>query len=324
MPKIASSFELTLSGRRQGQTLSTWLYSELRLAILEGRLGPETRLPASRDFARLHGLSRGTVVTAFERLHSEGYLSSQVGRGTWVNGNALSRNSAQRKSATPPLFIRNIASAYKRPKPFVDFVPLGGVPFRVRDPALVEFPVKLWRRIASRRARKFDPYAAAEDDGRGYRPLREAIAHYLGASRGVRCTANQVMIVSGVQQALDLLARFLLKPNHPVWMEYPGIFSGQALPSGMSEQKIIPVRVDPQGLSVSAGVKACPAPKGISIPTPANQFPMGMTMSLQRRMEVLKLASRTGAFIIEDDYDSEYRFRESRYPLCKVWIKTQT
>jgi GntR family transcriptional regulator/MocR family aminotransferase len=212
----------------------------------------------------------------------------------------------------PPLFVRSIASAYKRPKPFVDFVPLGNVPFRMRDPALAEFPVKLWRRIASRRARTFNPCEAAEDDGRGYRPLREAIAHYLGASRGVRCTTNQVIIVSGVQQALDLLARFLLKPNNPVWMEDPGYF-GASIAFGNVGAKIIPVPVDQQGLSVSAGVKACPIPKGIYL-TPAHQFPMGMTMSLQRRMEILKLASRSGAFIIEDDYDSEYRFREQPVP----------
>jgi GntR family transcriptional regulator/MocR family aminotransferase len=312
MPKTASSFELTLHSRRQDQTLTTWLYSELRLAILEGRLGPDTRLPASRDFARLHGLSRGTVVSVFERLHSEGYLSSRVGRGTWVNGHALSHNSVQRKSVTQPLFVRRVASAYKRPKAFVGFVPLGSVPFGMRDPALPEFPAKLWRGIASRRARKFKPCVPAEDDACGYRPLREAIAHYLGASRGVRCRTDQVIIVSGVQQALDLLARFLLKPNDPVWMEDPGYF-GATIAFGNVGAKVISVPLDQQGLSVSAGVRACPVPKGIYV-TPAHQFPLGITMTLQRRMEVLQLASRSGAFVIEDDYDSEYRFEGQPIP----------
>src|ERR1700682_1198064 len=139
MPKAVSSFELTLGGRPEGKTLNAWLYTELRLAILEGRLAPHTRLPASRDFARLHGLSRGTVVSVFERLHSEGYLSSRVGRGTWVNSRIQTRIPVQIKSTTQPLFIRRVVSAYTRPKPFVGFVPLGNVPFRMRDPALAEF-----------------------------------------------------------------------------------------------------------------------------------------------------------------------------------------
>jgi GntR family transcriptional regulator/MocR family aminotransferase len=175
MPKAISSFELTLSSRPDGKTLTTWLYTELRLAILDGRLAPDTRLPASRDFASLHGLSRGTVVSVFERLHSEGYLSSRVGRGTWVNGHIQSGNLVQRKSLAQPLFIRHVAAAYTRPKPFEGLIPLGNVPFRMRDPALAEFPAKLWRRIASHRARTFNPSLPAEDDGCGYRPLREAV-----------------------------------------------------------------------------------------------------------------------------------------------------
>lgn len=179
-------------------------------------------------------------------------------------------------------------------------------PFRMRDPALAEFPAKLWGQLAARRARRFASWPTTEDDGRGYRPLREAIADYLGSSRGVRCTADQVMIVSGVQQALDLLARVLLQRGDAVWLEDPGYF-GAAMALQNAGAKIVPVPVDGEGLSVAKGAKLRPRAKGVYL-TPAHQFPLGVTMSLERRLEVLEWAAGAGAFIIEDDYDSEYRF----------------
>jgi GntR family transcriptional regulator/MocR family aminotransferase len=182
----------------------------------------------------------------------------------------------------------------------------------MRDPALAEFPAKLWGNLAARRARNFGSWLRTKYDGRGYRPLREAIAHYLGSSRGVRCNADQVVLVSGVQQALDLLARFLLKRDDPVWMEDPGYF-GASIAFANAGARIIPVPVDEQGLSVSAGTKMCAATKGVFL-TPGHQYPLGMTMSLERRMALLKWASRAGAFIIEDDYDSEYRFEGRPVP----------
>jgi GntR family transcriptional regulator/MocR family aminotransferase len=182
----------------------------------------------------------------------------------------------------------------------------------VGNPAVAEFPSKIWGRIAADRARNFRSWLKTEDDGRGYRPLRDAIADYLRTSRGVRCSAEQVIMVSGIQQALDLLARFLLKPNDPVWMEDPGYF-GATVAFGNVGARMIPVPVDEEGLSVSAGIKICPHAKGVYL-TPAHQFPMGVTMSLKRRMAILNWASRAGAFVIEDDYDSEYRFEGQPVP----------
>ncbi|HEY4046832.1 MAG TPA: PLP-dependent aminotransferase family protein [Acidobacteriaceae bacterium] len=307
MSKVVSSFELSLNEPLQNQTLSKWLYSELRAAILEGRLKAGAKLPSSRDFARQYRISRGTVVSAFERLHDEGYLSSRIGIGTWVKAKVPARESGRRNSTTIPRYIRRAVSDYIHPKPFVNWVAFTGIrPFRMSDPALAEFPADLWGRIAARRARAFRTWLREEDDGRGYRPLREAIAQYLGSSRGVNCGADQIVIVSGVQQALDLLARLLLKPGDPVWMEDPGYF-GASIAFERSGAKIIPVSVDEEGLSVSAGMKACAAAKGVYL-TPGHQYPLGVTMSLERRIEVLKWAARTGAFVIEDDYDSEYRF----------------
>jgi GntR family transcriptional regulator/MocR family aminotransferase len=312
MSKSISSFELSLNSRLQHRTLTSWLYGELRLAILEGRLGPGTRLPSSRDFASQYGLSRGTVVTVLERLQSEGYVSSRVGLGTWVNRIAAPAPS-RGTTSTPPAYVRRVISEYVQPKPFVDLAfPVGVRPFRVGDPATAEFPCEIWGRIAADRARNFRSWLKTEADGRGYRPLREAIAEYLRTSRGVRCNAEQIMIVSGIQQALDLLARVLLKRHDPVWMEDPGYF-GASVAFGSVGARIIAVPVDEEGLSVSAGRKICPHAKGAYV-TPAHQFPTGVTMSLERRMAILNWASRSGAFVIEDDYDSEYRFEGQPVP----------
>jgi GntR family transcriptional regulator/MocR family aminotransferase len=144
MPKTISSFEVTLKNRPQHQTLTKWLYGELRNAILEGRLESGARLPASRDFARQYGLSRGTVVSVFERLQDEGYISSRVGFGTLVN-RVVAAQPNQQTTSTPPAYVRNVISAYVRPKPYVDLVWKEEIrPFRAADPAITEFPAEVW------------------------------------------------------------------------------------------------------------------------------------------------------------------------------------
>ncbi|HEY3454705.1 MAG TPA: PLP-dependent aminotransferase family protein [Bryobacteraceae bacterium] len=313
MPKVKGSLELPLRARSAGQSLTDWLYEELRSAILEGRSPPRTRLPATRDFAVLHGLSRGTVVQVFERLHSEGYLSTRVGAGTWVSDRVTPRPPSPPQLATPPDYIRRAIAAYKKPKAFAGLRSLGPArPFRIGGVDLQEFPSKLWAGLAARRARNTGSSPLNDYDPRGYRPLREAIAHYLGSSRGIGCTAGQVILVSGVQQALDLLARLLLKPGAKVWMEDPGYF-GSRIAFESVAAKIIPVPVDSEGIRVSIGRKMGAAAAGAYV-TPAHQFPLGPAMSLGRRMELLKWAANAGAFIIEDDYDSEFRFEGRPIP----------
>ncbi|MFC5864413.1 PLP-dependent aminotransferase family protein [Acidicapsa dinghuensis] len=312
MPKTVSSFEFTLDSRPQDQTLTGWLYGELRSAILEGRLAPGTRLPASRDFASQYGLSRGTVVSVFERLQAEGYVTSRVGVGTLVNRVSVVR-PARQMSVTPPAYVRRAIATHKLPRPLVDLPFTRGVrPFRIGAPDTKAFPAKVWGRIAARYARNFGSWLETEADVRGYRPMRDAIADYLRATRGVRCNPEQIFIVSGVQQALDLLARVLLKEHDQVWMEDPGYF-GATIAFGNVGAEIIPVPVDEEGLLVSAGETICPHARGVYL-TPAHQFPQGVTMSLERRMAILKWAKRTGAFIIEDDYDSEFRFEGQPVP----------
>jgi len=311
MPKAVSSFELTLKSRPRHQTLTNWLYGELRSAILEGRLAPGARLPASRDFAGQYELSRGTVVSVLERLQAEGYITARVGFGTWVNRVESPRPA--RPATTTPAYIRRVISTYKRPQPWVDHAfAERSRPFRIGTPAINEFPSEVWGRIAANRARNFGPWLKKEADRRGYRPLREAIAEYLRPSRGVRCTAEQIVLVSSIQQALDLLARLLLKKGDPMWMEDPGYFGARIAFDNVGA-RLVAVPVDEEGLSVSAGIKVCPDAKGAYV-TPAHQFPLGATMSLERRMALLSWASRAGAFVIEDDYDSEYRFEGPPVP----------
>jgi GntR family transcriptional regulator / MocR family aminotransferase len=311
MPKAVSSFELTLKGRPRHQALTNWLYGELRSAILEGRLAPGARLPSSRDFARQYELSRGTVVSVLERLQDEGYVTSRVGFGTSVN--RVEAPSPARPASTTPAYIRRIISTYRRPQPWVDQAFVDAIrPFRIGVPAINEFPSELWGRMAANRARHFRSWLMSEADRRGYRPLRDAIAEYLQTSRGVRCTVDQIVIVSGIQQALDLLARFLLKKGDRIWMEDPGYFGARIAFENVGA-RIIAVPVDEEGLSVSSGIKASPAAKGAYV-TPGHQFPLGVTASLERRMALLSWAARSGAFVIEDDYDSEYRFEGPPVP----------
>jgi GntR family transcriptional regulator / MocR family aminotransferase len=312
MPKSISAFELTLESRPRHQTLSQWLYAQLRLAIIERRLKDGTRLPASRDFAKQYGISRGTVVNVFERLQSEGYVSALVGSGTRVNQIKPLASVSTVRTRTP-VYIQNALTNYQRPKPWIGLTATSEIhPFSMRYPALTEFPAALWAGIASRRARNFPSWLTTLDDGRGYRPLRQAISEYLNTSRGVRCSADQVVIVSGIQQALDLLARFLIKPGDPVWIEDPAYF-GASIAFNNVGAKLIPVPVDNHGLSVSAGKRAFSSAKGVYV-TPGHQFPLGMTMSLDRRLDLLAWAAQTGAFVIEDDYDSEYRFEGQPVP----------
>src|SRR5262249_984903 len=185
-------------------------------------------------------------------------------------------------------------------------------PFRLYQPALAEFPMGIWARVAARRLRQASTSLLAEADPRGYAPLREAIAAYLGSSRGVNCSPDQMVIVAGVQQGLDLVARVLLKPGSSVWVEDPGYFGATAVFRNAGA-KIIPVPVDQHGLDVFAGRRLAPRAKAAYV-TPGHQFPLGMSMPVERRLSLLSWAAEVGAFVIEDDYDSEYRFEGRPIP----------
>lgn len=307
MPKRVSSLEIALTERPPQTPLTRWLYENLRCAILDCRLPPGTRLPATRDFARQYKISRGTVVTAFEQLQAEGYVIGRVGAGTRVSQRLpvqiLAARSRQISPRTVPRPVWGLP--FSRP----------ARPFRPYEPAIAEFPMETWARVAGRRLRRSSPSLLAIGDVAGYGPLRNAIAAYLGSSRGANCRADQVMIVSGVQQGLDILARILVKPGEPVWMEDPGYFGAFAAFRNVGA-RMIPVPVDEHGLAVSKAKQLCPRAKGAYL-TPAHQCPLGITMSLERRLAILAWAQDTGSFILEDDYDSEYRFEGQPVPVLQ-------
>jgi GntR family transcriptional regulator / MocR family aminotransferase len=304
MTKEAASLELALNPRPRGVTLTRWLYDEMRGAILDGRLRTGARLPATREFSQHYGVSRGTAVTVFEQLESAGYVYSQVGAGTWVS-ELIPQTSRREK--------RSALTRSARPGPLAGLsFPPSARPFRMHEPAIQDFPLKVWARVASRRMRRLTSSQLIGIYPGAYEPLRVAVADYLASVRGIRCDPDQIAITSGVQQALDILARLLLKPADAVWMEDPGYF-GATMAFQNAGAKIVPIPVDAQGLVVTLGERAAGHAKCVYV-TPSHQFPLGSTMSGQRRLELLSWAAETGAYIIEDDYDSEYRFEGPPVP----------
>jgi GntR family transcriptional regulator / MocR family aminotransferase len=302
--KRISSLEFALQYRPPHVALTRWLYDEFRRAILDRRFLPGSRLPGTRDLARQYGISRGTVVTVFEQLQAEGYLIGRPGAGTRIS-TLPSRNALVKPRILPK--VRGIPTALRG-------LPYGNVarPFRPYQPALADFPMQVWARVAGRSLRRASRSLLAEADPRGYGPLRQAIAEYLGSSRGVNCSSEQIVVVSGVQQGLDFIARVLVKAGSPVWIEDPGYFGATAAFRNAGA-RIIPVPVDGDGLDVVAGRRLAANARAAYV-TPGHQFPLGVSMSVERRLSLLDWASEAHAFVIEDDYDSEYRFEGRPLP----------
>ncbi|MGB9234209.1 MAG: PLP-dependent aminotransferase family protein [Terriglobales bacterium] len=319
MPRKTTSLPLNLAAPAAGAALFRWLYEQLRTAILEGRLQPGARLPATRDLAKAYGLSRTTIVSAFEQLQSEGYIEARVGSGTRVSkvlpeelltvrGARKERRGAADRDTERRLAHRAISlSAYaKRLKPFRTTPTHPVRAFRANQCALDLFPTALWAQVAASRLRRASTTLLAGGEPLGYRPLREAVAEYLNTSRGVKCREEQVLIVSGAQEGLDRTARLLLNPNDPAWMEEPG-YPGAAAVLRAAGATICGVPIDQEGLDLEHGIRRSPNPKLVYV-TPAHQFPLGVTMSLRRRLALLEWARTSGVLIFEDDYDSEYRY----------------
>ncbi|MCC6629762.1 MAG: PLP-dependent aminotransferase family protein [Chloroflexi bacterium] len=290
------------------------IYAGLREAILTGRLAAGAPLPSSRTYAGDLAVSRTTVVTAFEQLLAEGFLISRTGAGTFV-APALPGDLMRPATGAPyPSAVeRPVRRELSRRGEVLATTPIAaardeGQPraFRPGIPALDAFPFALWARLVARRYRRPPASLLSYGDPAGYRPLREAIAGYLSESRGVRCRPEQVLVVTGTQQAIDLTARVLLDPGDAVWVEDPGYIAGRGALRGAGAA-VVPVPVDGQGIDVVAGVATAPAAR-MAYVTPSHQYPLGVTMSLSRRLALLEWASQAGAWVLEDDYDSEYRY----------------
>lgn len=307
MPRMPPALTLALTPRPTGMPAYLWLCDVIRSGILAGQLRPGSRLPATRHLAEQYGLSRGTVVAAFEQLRAEGYVAARTGSGTYVcttlPEHLLTAGGAPRTTSgsAPPRrtsqFVRGIGRmAY--------FEVPSSRAFRANQPALDLFPTTLWAQVAGRRLRRASARDLLACEALGYRPLREAVAEYLRTSRGVKCTADQVAIVSGLQEAVYLTGRLLLERGDRVCMEDPG-YGGAARVLEALGAELVPVPVDAEGMQVPG--EAAAGARMVYV-TPAHQYPLGVTMSLARRMALLDWARVQGAVLLEDDYDAEYRY----------------
>jgi GntR family transcriptional regulator / MocR family aminotransferase len=300
---------MRLRPRAEGTLLSRWLYEEIRAAIQQGRLAPGSKLPSKSAIARNYRLSRGTVVTAFERLIGQGYLDSTVGSGTYVRAtcaDALPEDAAQRARALAKVPRRTLSTrgrglaAQAFPKLWSE---RSVETFRLDRPALDAFPIQVWKELVDRHLHAGARELADHGEPLGFAPLRAAIAGYVGDSQGIRCGADQVVITSGTQQSLDLIARLLLDRGDQVWMEDPGYPAATSLFRAYGAQ-VIGVPTDRQGLDCDAGRQRAHCSR-LAYVTPACQFPLGAAMSEDRRTKVLQWAEEAGAWIFEDDFDSQ-------------------
>jgi GntR family transcriptional regulator/MocR family aminotransferase len=306
----AGSALLVRVDAHSGVGLQRQIYGSIRRSILDGVVAPGTRLPASRALADDLDVSRTTTLLAYEQLLAEGYVTARRGSGTFVAQELpddLPRLGLPRRTAAtrhPPLSRRGLALA-ATPAPARR---LPGPPraFRIGVPALDLFPMRLWSQLAGRRLRAATLAQLDYGDPAGWPPLRDAIAHYIEAARGTRCAPEQVIIVAGAQRGVELVCQLLLDPGDAAWLEEPG-YSGARSALVGAGARIVPVRVDKQGLDVEAGVRLAPNARLVTV-TPSHQFPLGVPMSLSRRLALLRWAGAARAWIVEDDYDSEFRY----------------
>jgi GntR family transcriptional regulator/MocR family aminotransferase len=299
---------IALHEQRNGSRLA-WLYGEIRAAILDGRLAPGSRVPSTRQLAAAYQVARGTVVAAFEQLLAEGYLTSAVGSGTHV-AEALPDDWFRASAPRAPRFgsAAESGSLSRRGERLVANSWLRGWqtaprPFRLHQPDFDDQTLAIWRRICAR-ATLEDAKLALGGHPFGYAPLREATAEHLGRVRGFPCSADRVMILPSTQVSLDLAARLLADPGDSVLVEDPG-YAGAGYVFEANDLVVEALPVDENGADINA-VAASSA--RLAYVTPAHQFPLGVTMSPHRRLALLSWASRHDAWIVEDDYDGEYRF----------------
>lgn len=293
------------------------IYAAIRRSILSGEFSPGQRLRSSRALAEELGVSRITVVNAYDQLYAEGYLEGKMGAGTFVAAQLpeqllqtgpKANKVPDKRGELPPEGFSDFGRtlARKSADRIRDDITASFRPFQNGLTAVEEFPFDLWARLASKRQRNPLRSLVGYGDPQGYRPLREAIAGHLASSRGVRCSPEQVVVTSGAQQALDLIARIFISPGDaaliedPCYLEARGVFEGAGA-------AIVPVPVDSEGIDISRAPKSRATAKLIYV-TPSHQYPLGVTMSLARRLELIEWARGTKAWIIEDDYNSEFRY----------------
>jgi GntR family transcriptional regulator / MocR family aminotransferase len=295
-----TTFHLPIN-RRAGRPLHRQIYEGVQQAILEGRLRPGQRLPSTRALSIELGVSRLPVLTAYDQLIHEGYLSGRVGSGTFVSSGLpadLRPSTFRGRGAERP------DGRQAPPEPAIPGARLD--PFQIGIPALDRFPQATWARLVARHARALTPVQMSYGDPAGQLALRAAVAAHLRAARVVHCEAEDVIVVSGSQAALHLAGSVLAASGGEVAIEDPGYFGAQRALRAAGV-RLVPIPVDDKGLSVAALDRCGKAVRAVYV-TPSHQYPLGASMSAGRRLALLNWAARRGGWILEDDYDSEFRY----------------
>jgi GntR family transcriptional regulator / MocR family aminotransferase len=298
--------------RKSRMPLYRQIYDAYRSTIVNGTLRPGQRVPSTRGLAIELGVSRIPVLDAYAQLMAEGYFQSRSGAGTTVSLSLPDQSVSfePRKIRSTAIHRGRLPKVAKHP-----FLPdtiatppwiRGWGAFGVGQVASEQFPLRVWNALVTRHARNKNSKSLDYGHPMGLKALREAVAIHLRTARGVRCEAEQIMIVSGSQQALDISARVLLESGSRVWMEEPGYRYARRV-FALNNCSIVPVPVDNEGLNVAVGIKRYRKARAALV-TPSHQYPLGATMSASRRLQLLDWAERSRSWILEDDYDSEYRY----------------
>ncbi|RLM18911.1 decarboxylase [Brenneria alni] len=324
MRSLLTDLLLQRLGNQQEGTLNKRLYDSIRLAILDSAITAGSRLPSSRDLAHELSISRNTVLAAYEQLLAEGYLEARIGSGTFVteqlpDGNmALVRNESEPFSWKPMQELSNrgmhlLGYAGASARQWGAFMP--GIP------DIASFPHDLWRRIQTRLTRRVHPEQLSYSPIGGCPELQLALVDYLRVARSVDCTPEQILITEGTHQAMDLLAKMLCNPGDLAWIEDPCYWGTRNLLT-INGLRVAPIEVDEQGMAPPDTVSTQSIPRLICV-TPSHQYPLGAVMSLPRRQRLLALAQEHGSWVVEDDYDSEFRFSGSPIPALQG-LQTQS
>ena len=283
------------------------IYLQVRSAILSGAIRAGTKLPSTREIAAQLGVSRSAAVAAFEQLLAEGYASGKKGAGTFVASDLPEPFTAIHGRKQRPAPVANTAPF---PREFAGFVDVTSQsderPFNLGRTLVDARTAELWRKLSARTLRTFGRHHLGYADPHGMLELRKAVCAYLQAARAVRCEPEQVVITAGTQQALDIVIRVMQGPDKAVWIEDPG-YSLTRLALVAAGAKVCPIPVDQQGINVNEGIRRAPKARAVFI-TPSHQFPKGVVLSMARRLELLAWARESGAWIVEDDYASEFRY----------------
>jgi GntR family transcriptional regulator / MocR family aminotransferase len=283
------------------------IYLRLRSAILSGTLRPGTKLPSTRELAVQLGVSRSAVVSAFEQLLAEGYASGKKGAGTYIASDLPEPFAAIHSRKKRSISVTKPTASSRQRGGFIDVTTQSDErPFNLGRTLVDARTTELWRKLTARSLRSFGRHHLGYGDPHGMLELRKSVCDYLQAARAVRCEPEQVIITAGTQQAVDIVTRVMQGPDKEVWIEDPG-YSLTRLALVAAGAKVRPIPVDQYGINVAEGIRRAPKARAVFI-TPSHQFPKGVVLSMARRLELLAWARERDAWIVEDDYASEFRY----------------